>query len=53
MSTQDEKQKRDGIARAAADLARASRGKLTYEQARTRVASAKARGDRIRNNNNE
>ena len=49
----DESKKRDGIARAAKDLVNASKGRMTYKQARTRVASARARGDMIRKNNNK
>ena len=53
MSNQTDKQTREGIARASRDLVRASRGSMTFEQARNRVTKAKQRGDRIRNNDNK
>ena len=51
MSGKDEK-RREAIASVARDLQKASRGRMTYEQARERVRKAKVRGDMIRNNNN-
>tara|TARA_R100000655_G_scaffold35296_2_gene68716 strand:- start:4460 stop:4615 length:156 start_codon:yes stop_codon:yes gene_type:complete len=49
----DESKTRKGIALAAKDLVRASNGRMSYEQARTRVAKAKRRGEMIRKNKNK
>jgi hypothetical protein len=43
---------REAIQRTAADLRRASQGRLTQTQAEARVRAAKERGDRQRENQN-
>ena len=48
----ENKKRREAIASVARDLQKASRGRMTYEQARERVRKAKVRGEMIRNNNN-
>jgi hypothetical protein len=44
--------KRDAIDSVASDLVRTSGGRLTHEQARDRVATAREQGDRKRENRN-
>lgn len=55
MSDRDTRENRDAIDRVAADYRNAVRrsgGDISQEDARRRVASARARGDRIRENGN-
>lgn len=48
-----EEDRRRGISLTAKDLVKATKGKMSYEDARIRVTKAKNRGDMIRNNNNK